>query len=106
MLKNQITMMKLRTIIRLYENKMGTKTISNMTGASRNTIKKYISQWRDMSICYSEFQSKSDAELFSLFNIHQHNRVNERMDDLQKRLPAISKNMKKKGMTSYKQWEE
>ena len=37
-----ITMSKLRTIIRLYEDRIGLKTISTMARTSRNTVKKIL----------------------------------------------------------------
>lgn len=42
MANNFITMTKLRTIIRLYEDHMGLKTIAVMARTFRNTVKKYI----------------------------------------------------------------
>ena len=62
-----ITMNKLRTIIRLYEDQIGLKTISTMARTSRNTVKKYINKWRTLGLSYDEFQRKSDAELNALF---------------------------------------
>ena len=52
-----ITMNKLRTIIRLYEDHTGLKSISSMARTSRNTIKKYINKWNSLNMSYEEFQS-------------------------------------------------
>ena len=43
-----ITMSKLRTIIRLYEDRRGLKTIAEMA-RTRNTVKKYVSRWKSSS---------------------------------------------------------
>ena len=50
-----ITMSKLRTIIRLYEDRRGLKTIAEMA-RTRNTVKKYVSRWNSLSMSYEEFE--------------------------------------------------
>lgn len=79
MSNNPIFMTKLRTIIRLYEDRVGLKTIAVMARTSRNTVKKYISIYQTQSMTYSEFQSKSDSELHALFCIKAETTPTERM---------------------------
>lgn len=62
-----ITMNKLRTIIRLYQDRHGLKAISRMAPASRTTVKKYISRWNALDISYQDFLRKRDNELYELF---------------------------------------
>lgn len=101
-----ITMSKLRTIIRLYEDRRGLKTIAEMARTSRNTVKKYVSRWNTLDLSYDEFQRKSDAELNELFCVLDSPVIsNPRMDALVALMPRICKEMGKKGMTSQKQWE-
>ena len=50
-----IQMNKLRTIIRLYEERTGLKTIAGMSGVSHTTVKKYIRRWQALNISYSTF---------------------------------------------------
>ena len=101
-----ITMSKLRTIIRLYEDRMGLKTISTMARSSRNTVKKYIGKWNALGLSYEEFQHKSDAELNMLFCIAEDVApANPRRDELESLLPSICKELGKKGMTTLKQWD-
>lgn len=106
MSNNPIIMTKLRTIIRLYEDGVGLKTIAVMARTSRNTVKKYITLWRELSISYDDFQSKSDSELHTLFCTKEEPAPNPRMAQLEERLPTIVKNLNKKGMTTFKQWQE
>lgn len=102
-----ITMSKLRTIIRLYEDRIGLKTISTMARTSRNTVKKYISKWSTLGINYEEFQRKSDAELNMLFCIPDDNTPpTPRRDELELLLPSICKELGKRGMTTLKQWDK
>ena len=58
-----IKMNKLRQIIRLYSQGIGTKRIHEMVSTSRNTIKKYIRIWQTLGIGYEEFNAKSDSDL-------------------------------------------
>ena len=102
-----ITMSKLRTIIRLYEDQIGLKTISTMARTSRNTVKKYINKWNTLGISYDEFQAKSDAELNMLFCIPDDAPAsNPRRDALEALLPSICKELGKRGMTTLKQWDK
>ena len=58
-----------------------------------------------MDFSYSEFISKSDAELHELFCVvDSPPPPNPRMEALEAMLPSISKEMSKKGMTITKQW--
>lgn len=87
-----ITMSKLRTIIRLYEDRIGLKTISTMARTSRNTVKNDISKWNTLGISYEEFQGKSDAELNLLFCIPDDDTPpNPRREELESLLPFICK---------------
>ena len=62
-----LPMNKLRTIIRLYTDRVGLRAIAEMARASRNTVKKYVNKWNSLSLTYEEFLAKSDAELYALF---------------------------------------
>ena len=64
-----LKMNKLRTIIRLYTDRVGLRAIAEMARTSRNTVKKYVNKWNTLSLTYKEFLSKSDAELYALFCI-------------------------------------
>lgn len=100
-------MSKLRTIIRLYEDRVGLKTISVMVCISRNTVKKYIHKWNSLNMSYDELVKKSDAELHELFCVSSDpGAVNPRMEELMSLLPELSKELSKKGMTTLKLWQK
>jgi transposase len=102
-----IEMNKLRTIIRLYEERTGLKTIAVMSRTSRNTVKKYIHKWNTMDMSYEQFRERSDSELHTLFCVPEASLVpNPRMDELENLLPEICKALGKKGMTTLLQWLE
>lgn len=58
-----LKMNKLRTIIRLYADRVGLRAISELARTSRNTVKKYVTKWNTLNLSYEEFIAKSDAEL-------------------------------------------
>ena len=60
-------MSKLRQVLKLYFMGMGTKSISNTTGVSRNTVKKYLVQARYIKLTAETSMSLSDHELNDLF---------------------------------------
>lgn len=66
-----VPMNKLRTIIRLYTERVGLRAIAEMSRTSRNTVKKYVNKWNTLSLIYEEFLAKSDAELYALFCIEE-----------------------------------
>jgi hypothetical protein len=92
-----IQMNKLRTIIRLYEERTGLKTIAYLSRTSRNTVKKYIQKWNMLDMSYEAFQGKIDAELYALFCVKEERSVpNPRMEVLENLMPAICKELNKK----------
>jgi hypothetical protein len=95
----------IKVIIRLYEEQTGLKTISVMARTSRNTVKKYIRKWNSLFISYEEFQGKSDSVLYRLFCIPVPPLAyNPRLEELERLMPSIIKELGKKGMTTLKQW--
>lgn len=102
-----IKMNKLRTIIRLYEEQTGLKTIAAMARTSRNTVKKYIQKWNSLKMPYEEFQSKSDAELHDLFCVPASmSQPNPRLEELERLMPDICKELGRKGATTLQQWDK
>ncbi|GHT54709.1 putative transposase y4bL/y4kJ/y4tB [Bacteroidia bacterium] len=102
-----IQMNKLRTIIRLYEEQTGLKTIAVMARTSRNTVKKYIQKWHTFGMSYETFQQKSEAELHDLFCVREGTlSSNPRMEELDSLIPGICKELSKRGMTTLQQWDK
>lgn len=107
MSNNPIKMNKLRTIIRLYEEQTGLKTIAALSRTSRNTVKKYVRKWNSLGMSYEIFQQKSDSELYELFCVPEASEVsNPRLEELDRLMPEICKALSKKGMTTLQQWDK
>ena len=102
-----IEMNKLRTIIRLYEERTGLKSIAALSRTSRNSVKKYIRKWNTLDMSYEEFRQRSDKELYELFCITEKpSPALPRMEELESMMPEICKELGKKGMTTLIQWDK
>ena len=104
MSNNLKSMTKIKQILRSYAQGKGTKSISSTMGVSRNTVKKYLRDFQQLSISYEEALSLSDSELYQLFHGEKEKKKttpNKRLSDLEKLLPDYSKRLKKKGVTRY-----
>ena len=67
MANQNIDMSKLRQILKHYSHHQGTRTIRDLTGVSRNTVKKYIAQYKVLKIPWSELSKLNDKDLSVLF---------------------------------------
>jgi transposase len=104
MANNPIKMAKVRQILRLYSEGKSKLQISEHTGSSRNTIKKYIRIYESLDLQYSEVEKLSNGKLTELFCIDER-APNDRTQALLSLLPQIEKELKRKGMTKSKQWK-
>ena len=107
MANQNINMSKLRQILKHYAHKQGTRTIRDLTGVSRNTVKKYITQYQALRIPWSELSKLTDKELASLF-IEDVIVVDppERLLELYAFFPYAEKQLRLTGMTLKLLWQE
>jgi transposase len=100
-------MLKLRSIVRLYESGVGLKSIASMTGCSRVTVRKYVCRWHTLGLDYATFLGKSDAQLRELFCVSDRQAPpNARRQMLDSLMPEICKALSGKHQTSLKQWHK
>ena len=67
---NQLVhMKKVRLIIRLYTEGVSKKTISEKTGCSRNTVKKYINQFISLGKSFDELNQLSNTALEAMIDL-------------------------------------
>ena len=106
MANKTLLMSRIRQIFRFHAQGRSKKQISILTGCSRNTVKKYLYKFIAQGLTYTEIDRMSDHELEQLFCPAEPAVVEERFEQLQKFLPDIEKQMKRKGMTLALQWEK
>lgn len=100
------SMRKIREIIRLYsENKLSYRSIAKITGVSRPVISNYISCFEKSGIEYKNIISISDEELFESLSCGKTNEL-EKYKKLAENFPYYAKELKRKGVTIKKLWEE
>ena len=98
-------MSSIRQLLRMYAQGIGKKQISNLTGLSRNTIKKYLRKFNTFKITYADVETMSDHELDLLFTPPAEPPINHRYEQLQKLLHELEKQLKRKGITRQHLWE-
>ena len=104
MANKTILMTKIRQILRSFTQGKSKVQISEQTGASRNTVKKYIRKFLLEKMTFDMLSSLSDAELEVLFGSVEPPDKGERYEQLQRMLPDLEKRFKQKGVTIDMLW--
>lgn len=108
MANKPISMSKIRQILRLYSQGNSKLAINRLTGISRNTLKKYIRDYKALNLNIIEIEELSDydlEELFSQFKQHQPC-LTDKARNLIALFPEINKQLKRKGVTQFMLWEQ
>lgn len=106
MSNNSINMNKIRQILRLYSQGVGKLKIAEQTGIARNTIRKYIKEFSQSKLSFSEINTLCDKDLEDLFIKPESDSVNPKIKALFSLFPTMDKELKKKGVTRHLLWEE
>lgn len=106
MANNSINMNKIRQILRLHHLGIGKLKIAETTGVARNTIKKYIKEFLQSGLNFSEINSLCDKDLEDLFVKHDSIRSNPKLETLFSLFPSMDKELKRKGVTRQMLWVE
>lgn len=107
MANKTIAMIQIRQILRLHSQGKSKLQIVILTGVSRNTVKRYLRKFAEGQYTYEAINSLTDHELEILFGGEEKaNASNEKLQALQSLFPELSKQLKKKGMTLLKLWEQ
>jgi transposase len=108
MANKSISMSKIRQILRLHSQGQSNLAIYRLTGVSRNTLKKYVRDYKVLNLNMIEIEELTDhdlEELFTQFKPHQHN-ITDKARELYKLFPDIDKQLKRKGVTLHMMWEK
>lgn len=106
MANKPISMSKVRQIIKLYTQQMGKKKIGERLGMSKHTVKQYIDFFRALKMPKEELFKLSDFELNKLFNPPRETLISDKIKLLYDFFPAMSVQLRRRGMTVYKQFLE
>ena len=92
-------------IIRLYTEGVSKKTITEKTGCSRNTVKKYIHQYIALGMDFVELNKLSNTELEELFKTEPPT-SGDKLKTLHEYFPSMEKALKRKGVTREQLWRQ
>ncbi len=108
MANRRLSMNKLRQVLRCHGSGIGAKSISNLTGVARNTVRKYLRRFVELGIGVEELLKLDDSELNARFGIKTaaNENTSERYVELMSLMPDYVKRLKKKGMTRLRLYEE
>ena len=106
MANKSISMSKVRQIIKLYAQAMGKKRIAERLGMSKNTVKLYIDHFKQLKTPWSELSKLTDFELNKIFHPPKDTPFNDRMQQLYDFFPNMEKELRKRGMTIGRQYDE
>lgn len=106
MANKNITMSKIRQILKMYSYHTGTRKISERTGLSRTTVIKYLERYRSMKITWEELSLLNDKNLDALFHQEPSEEPSEREKELYAFFPYVEKQLKHTGVTLQKLWSE
>jgi len=99
-------MSNIRHILRLHAQNQTQSEIIVQTGLPRNTLKKYIKDFKDSGLTFAEINQLSDKDLEELFVKPDDTIVNAKLQTLFNLFPAIDKELKRSGVTRLLLWEE
>jgi transposase len=105
MANKKTNMSKLRQMLRLYAQGESKLKISELTGVSRNTLKKYLKIYAKLKLSINFIEQQSDQELDHLFGENLLPEPSDRYKTLEPFLPKMEKELKKRGMTRHILWE-
>src|SRR4030042_6783694 len=106
MSNNLIIMSKARSILKMYSEGVSKQSISVRTGATPNTVKKYIRQFIAMNKPLEEFDRLNDSELEQLFSFKEQREPDKRLQELITIFPEVEKALKRKGVTKEGVWRK
>jgi len=103
---NHLThMKKVRLIIRSYTEGESKKTISEKSGCSRNTVKKYIRQFIALGMTFEELNKLNNTSLEELFKTDPPT-SSDKLETLRGYFPEMEKALKRKGVTREQLWRK
>jgi len=100
-----IHMKKVRLIIRLYTEGVSKKSISEKSGCTRNTVKKYIRQFIALGMSLEELNKLNNTSLEQLFK-SERKPTNPKLERLLKYFLEMEKSLKRKGVTREQLWQK
>jgi len=105
MANKKTNMSKIRQMLRLYAQGESKLKISELTGVSRNTLKKYLKIYARLGLTLQAIEEHSDQELDNLFGENLLPEPSDKYKSLESFFPTMEKELRKRGITRQILWE-
>jgi hypothetical protein len=99
MANKKTDMSKLRQMLRLFAQGESKLRISELTGVSRNTLKKYLKIYTHLGLNLQAIEGHNDQELDHLFGENLLPEPSDKYKTLESFFPTMEKELKKRGIT-------
>lgn len=99
-------MCNIRHILRLHTQNQTKSEIIVQTGIPRSVLNKYLKEFKESGLSFSEINELTDEDLAELFTKPEENPVSEKLQTLFALFPSIDKELKRRGVTRQLLWEE
>jgi len=99
MANTQISMSKLRQVLRLHAQGVSKLQISTATGLSRNTVRRYLTAFTELETTWEAIMPLSDKELYEFFRLDPVVDLDTRVGVLHEFLKQNDRKMSQRGMT-------
>jgi hypothetical protein len=106
MANKTIVMSKLRRLLQLYSQRKSKLFISKYLELSRNTVDKYILQYKLLELSLEEVERLTDTDLDKLFFVQVKEDLTPRQKAMYSFFPYMEKELRKTGVTRQLMWEE
>jgi transposase len=106
MANTPISMSKIRQLLRLDVQGYSKLRIAEQTSISRNTLKKYLTAFKESQLSYEEINLLSDKALEELFVKPRAKPLSAKLETLFGLFPSMDKDLKKKGVNQLLLWED
>ena len=108
MANQKLSMNKLRQVLRCHSNGNGAKSISNLTGIARNTVRKYLRRFMELNRDMEELLKMEDTDLNDIFGVRTATSepASDRYRELMELMPDYVRRLKKRGMTRQKLYDD
>lgn len=99
-------MTNIRHILRLHTQGMTKAEIIGQTGISQNGLRRYLKEFKQSGLSFSEINALNDDYLKGLFAKPPEPPISEKLEKLYTLFPSMDKELKRKGVTQLMLWEE
>ncbi len=108
MANRKLSMNKLRQVLRCHASGNGAKSISNLTGIARNTVRKYLRRFMELDREIEDLLRLGDPDLNAVFGVRTAGAepASPRHMEVMSLMPDYVRRLKKKGITRQKLYEE